>query len=221
MIGRWLDVEPQDDGPFWDLNLMKYHSVAQYHDDHPAVSGRTADDAYAPLGPLAAIGAVVAFHGDVLEQRLGEPVWDRIGVVRYPTRAAFLTLFIDGEHLVFDYNCFGDHHVVDSDLAVPVGPSVVGVRFRRRDDGGETTLVIDGADCGTVSVPFVMRMISSTGANVGFDHGSPVSERYGRDNAFGGTLERVDIDLVSGWRPESTESAEQAAADERATMAQQ
>lgn len=92
MIGRWLHIEPQDDGPFWALNLMKYHPVAQYRDDRPAVSGRAADDAYAPLGPLAAIGAVVAFHGDVLDQRLGEPVWDRIGIVRYPTRAAFFAM---------------------------------------------------------------------------------------------------------------------------------
>ena len=92
MIGRWLHLEPDADGPFWALNLMKYHPVAQYGDGTTAVSGRHADDAYAPLGPLAAIGAVVAFHGDVLDQRLGEPSWDRVGIVRYPSRAAFFAM---------------------------------------------------------------------------------------------------------------------------------
>ena len=92
MIGRWLHLEPEDDGPFWALNLMKYHPVAQYMDGSTAVSGREADDAYAPLGPLAAIGAAVAFHGDVVDQRLGEPVWDRVGIVRYPSRAAFFAM---------------------------------------------------------------------------------------------------------------------------------
>ena len=56
------------------------------------MSGKEADDAYAPLGPLAAVGAMVAFHGDVLEQRAGDAGWDRIGIVRYPSRAAFFAM---------------------------------------------------------------------------------------------------------------------------------
>lgn len=92
MIGRWLHLDPADDGPFWALNLMKYHAVARYEDGPSTVSGREADDAYAPLGPLAAIGAAVAFLGDVTDQRLGDPAWDRIGIVRYPSRAAFFAM---------------------------------------------------------------------------------------------------------------------------------
>ena len=92
MLGRWLHLEPADDGPFWALNLMKYRPVAQYADGTVSVSGREADDAYAPLGPLDAIGAAVAFHGDVLAQPLGAPAWDRVGIVRYPSRAAFFAM---------------------------------------------------------------------------------------------------------------------------------
>jgi hypothetical protein len=92
MLGRWLQLGPEADGPFWALNLMKYRPVAQYADGASTLSGREADDAYAPLGPLAAVGAAVAFHGDVLDQRLGEPAWDRIGMVRYPSRAAFFAM---------------------------------------------------------------------------------------------------------------------------------
>jgi hypothetical protein len=94
MLQRWLALPAEDDGPFWALNLMKYRTVAEYGDDHDGgiVSGKEADDAYAPLGPLAAIGATVVFHGDVLEQRAGDPAWDRIGIVRYPTRASFFAM---------------------------------------------------------------------------------------------------------------------------------
>jgi hypothetical protein len=94
MIKRWLQLAPEEDGPFWALNLMKYRAVAEYASagDEPTVSGKQADDAYAPLGPLAAVGAMVAFHGDVLEQRAGTPSWDRIGIVRYPSRAAFFAM---------------------------------------------------------------------------------------------------------------------------------
>jgi hypothetical protein len=93
MIRRWFAMPAADDGPFWALNLMKYRAVAAYADGNDAaMSGKEADDAYAPLGPLAAVGAVVAFHGDVLEQRAGVPAWDRVGIVRYPTRAAFFEM---------------------------------------------------------------------------------------------------------------------------------
>ena len=93
MIGRWLEMSPEDDGPFWAVNLMKYRPVADYGDGaDEAISGREADDVYAPLGPLAAIGAMVAFHGDVTDQALGHPAWERIGIVRYPSRAAFFAM---------------------------------------------------------------------------------------------------------------------------------
>src|SRR3954471_23044655 len=97
MIQRWFALAPEDDGPFWALNLMKYRPVAAYADTDPgldtsAVSGKEADDAYSPLGPLAAVGAIVAFHGDVLDQPSGSPTWDRIGIVRYPSRAAFFAM---------------------------------------------------------------------------------------------------------------------------------
>ncbi len=92
MLGRWLRLAPGEDGPFWALNLMKYREVASYGDGGAAVSGKAADDAYAPLGPLAAVGAVVALHGDVLRHYRGHPAWDRVGVVRYPSRAAFFVM---------------------------------------------------------------------------------------------------------------------------------
>ena len=93
MLQRWLALPAEDDGPFWALNLMKYRSVAAYADgESTTVSGKDADDAYSPLGPLRAIGAVVAFHGDVLDQRAGDPTWDRVGIVRYPTRASFFAM---------------------------------------------------------------------------------------------------------------------------------
>ena len=92
LVGRWLHMKPEDDGCFWALNLMKYVEVANYEDGREGVSGKAADDAYSPVGPLAAVGAAVAYLGDVKSQPLGTPMWDRVGIVRYPTRAAFFAM---------------------------------------------------------------------------------------------------------------------------------
>ncbi len=76
------------------VNLMRYREHAEYADGRETVlSGREADDQYTPLGPLAAVGAEIVFVADVEDQFIGEePVWDRIAVVRYPTRASFIAM---------------------------------------------------------------------------------------------------------------------------------
>jgi hypothetical protein len=93
---------PDEDGPVWMVNLMSYRDVADYSpnaDDPEAevpptpISGREADDRYAPFGPLAAVGAELVFVADVDSQLLGDsPTWDRIAVVKYPTRRAFVEM---------------------------------------------------------------------------------------------------------------------------------
>ena len=92
LVGAWLHMKPEDDGTFWALNLMKYVEVANYDDGREGVSGKAADDTYAPIGPLAAVGAAVAYMGDVTNQPLGTPMWDRVAIVRYPTRASFFAM---------------------------------------------------------------------------------------------------------------------------------
>ncbi len=123
-----------------------------------------------------------------------------------------LSIFIQDDRLVFDYNCFGDHFIAESETKVPVGKSVVGVRFRRTvGQAGEATLVINDAACGRVDIPFVMLILSSIGPSIGFDHGSPVSRRYASPFPFSGELSRVDIQIVvpaAGLRVPAAEEAE-------------
>ncbi len=93
LIGGWIDRAPADDGTFWAINLMKYRAVADYADGRTtSLSGRDADDAYVPRESLAAIGARIAFAADVERQPAGTPVWDRVGIVRYPSRRAFMDM---------------------------------------------------------------------------------------------------------------------------------
>ena len=163
--------------------------------------------------------------------RIGGRSWDLSATIDRPAGAggvlyasgnqnSGLSLFVLGDRLLFDYNCFGDHHVAQSSVPVPEGPSVVGVRFRRTASGtGHATLVIDGQACGRAEIPFVMFIVSSIGPSVGYDHGSPVSDRYDSPFAFAGTLDRVDIQIISG-RDAAAEAAN-ADAIARAEMSRQ
>lgn len=86
---RLATCPPENDGPILMVNFMKYRERADYGaGPDPTVSGREADDRYAPLDILADIGAEVVFVGDV------EPggAWNRVGIVRYPTRQAFVAM---------------------------------------------------------------------------------------------------------------------------------
>ena len=91
---RLSTIPPDEDGPVWMVNLMSYKARAEYADGRASdISGREADDLYAPLGPLAAIGAEVVFAADVVDQFLGdEPKWDRVAIVKYPTRRSFIDM---------------------------------------------------------------------------------------------------------------------------------
>ena len=93
--GTRLATTPADeDGPVWMVNLMKYRERADYADGRASsISGREADDVYSPLDSLAAVGAAPVFFGNVEQQLLGDDTtWDRIGVVKYPTRSSFIEM---------------------------------------------------------------------------------------------------------------------------------
>lgn len=91
---RLATTAPADDGPVWMVNLMSYRDTADYADGREStITGREADDRYTPLGPLAAVGAEVVFVADVCDQLLGgAPRWDRVAVVKYPTRRSFVEM---------------------------------------------------------------------------------------------------------------------------------
>jgi len=86
---------PEDDGPIYMVNLMKYREVAQYaggSGPDGAISGREADDRYNPASILSKIGATIVFVADVLGTHAGGDDWDRIAIVRYATRKSFIDM---------------------------------------------------------------------------------------------------------------------------------
>jgi len=209
----WDEAEAQGVLPLDDRTIELFSTRYRDHSVHPV------DRHYVyrpPMSPLPAQAApAMGARGFDLTATVDRPAG--AGGVLYAsgTQNSGLSLFVQGDRLVFDYNCFGDHRVVESDVLVPVGATSVGVRFRRTGTGGEAELRIDGAACGSMTVPFAMTIISSVGPSVGYDHGGPVSDRYSGRFRFEGSLDEIVIDLPRAAGTEAT------AADERAAMSRQ
>ncbi len=114
-----------------------------------------------------------------------------------------LSVFVQNDRLVVDYNAFNEHTVVESTLDVPVGDSTLEVQLSRTGQTGTVELSIDGESCGQAELPYMMRMISSIGASLAKDHGSAVSPRYKAPFPFGGSLHEVRIHLGSGSKADT------------------
>ena len=214
LIARWWE-EAERHGvlPLDDRTIELFGTRFRDHSAHPTSRHYTY---YPPMTPLPAQAAAPLGGRDwELVASVERSVGDGGVLFASGNENSGLTLFVQDDRLVFDYNCFGEHHAAESTVALPVGASSLGVRFARSGRGATATLVVDGEAVGSVDVPFAMFIMSSIGPSVGYDHGSAVSERYDAPFAFEGTLHRVDIQLAA------RRSRKGDAADERAAMAQQ
>ena len=119
-----------------------------------------------------------------------------------------MTIFIQESHLVVDYNAFDEHTIVESDVPIPEGENVLLVKIERTSrTSGRVELAVNDLVCGSAELPFMMRMISSIGASVGYDHGSAVSARYDAPYEFTGELHEVVIELGARTSAETQTAA--------------
>lgn len=94
---RALRDDPHD-GPIIMVNLLKFHERAQYPADAPeAAENLTGEQAYeryeSGLGDfIAACGGDILLKGRAARFYIGEGDWDRVLIVRYPSRQAFIAM---------------------------------------------------------------------------------------------------------------------------------
>ena len=114
------------------------------------------------------------------------------------TENSGLSLFVQDDRLVVDYNAFDDHTVVESDVEVPAGDSTLTLRLRRGEGRtGSAAIEIDGVEAGRADLSLFMRMMSSVGPSIASDHGSAVSPRYEAPFPFSGKLHEIVIQILS------------------------
>jgi arylsulfatase A-like enzyme len=204
----WREAEAFGVLPLDDRGLQLFGSRYRDNSPHPLSRHYTYHPPLSPIPPQAAAsigGRSWDLDAIVDRKRDGGGVIMAMG-----TENAGVSLFVQNNRLLFDYNIFMDHHVLESSDELPDGQCTLGVRFRRGQRDADVTLTIDGRDAGSMHLPFLMRMFSTIAMSIGRDHGSPVSRHYVDDFVFDGSIDRVDIQLVS-----------QGDADENATAARE
>lgn len=170
---------------------------ARFRDNSP----HPADRRYVyrpPLSPIPAqASAAIGGRSFDLTARITRRDGDEGVLFATGTENSGVSVFVQGDRFVVDYNAFDDHVIVESDVPVPVGECSLVARFRRLEGmAGSVTIAVDGVDAGSAELPLLMRVISSVGSSIGYDHGSPVSARYGGPFPFGGTLRELVVQLV-------------------------
>ena len=97
---------------------------------------------------------------------------------------------------------YGDdtHYVLRSSVPVSGGASVLRFEFAKTSEyAGTGTLLIDGANAGTVEIPRTWPVSGSTGGlYCGRDGGTAVSRAYKLPFAFTGGVRRVQVDIGDG-----------------------
>jgi len=105
--------------------------------------------------------------------------------------------FVKDGALQFDYNALGTHYRAKAMLPSPTGRHELTVSFERSGPGGTLTLVFDGEELSSIEIPKIVRMLGSTGLDVGRDALSPVVDDYGPPFAFTGVIDRISFNIRS------------------------
>jgi arylsulfatase len=107
------------------------------------------------------------------------------------------SFFVRDGQLHFDYNALGAHYRASAPLDLAAGRHVITARFERNGPAGRLTIGADGRDLGSAEIPSIIRMLGSTGLDIGRDALSPVVDDYESPFPFTGTIERITFSVRS------------------------
>ena len=88
-------------------------------------------------------------------------------------------------------------------------------RFARNGAAGQLVIGADGSDLGSVEIPSIIRMLGSTGLDIGRDALSPVVDDYPSPFPFEGRIDRITFSV------RSRADAEEIAATARTEMSRE
>jgi arylsulfatase A-like enzyme len=107
------------------------------------------------------------------------------------------SFFLAGGALQFEYNALGTRYRAKAAVRLAPGRHELAARFERTGPGGRLTLTADGADIASADIAAIVRMLGSTGMDIGRDSLSPVTGDYPAPFPFTGVIEKITVSIRS------------------------
>ena len=193
----WKEAEAHGVLPLDDRGIELFGARFRDHSPHPSNRRYVYRPPMSPL-PAQASAAIGGRSFDLVAKVTRRKGEDGVLFATGTENSGF-SFFVQGNRLVFDYNAFDDHVVIESDVEVPEGTLTLAVKVRRLSSrGGAAEIEIDDRPGGHADLPLLMLIMSSVGASVGYDHGSAVSTRYTAPFPFAGRLHEIVIQASPG-----------------------
>ena len=189
----WRELERHGGLPFDHRGLELFASPHQPHTPH-------ATRHYRYLPPVSHMPAecapAVAGRSWTMTARVTRAPGDDGILYTTGTQNSGFSFFVKDDRLCFDYNAFGDHTLVVSEAAIPADATELTIRFERTGRReGSAEVRIDGDPAGRADIPWIMRLMSSIGADIGRGTHSAVSPEYSGPFPFVGTLHELTVDV--------------------------
>jgi len=127
------------------------------------------------------------------------PAGPRVEGVLYSrgTHSVGHTFYVKDGELRFQYNALGTSYRVSGPVSLTVGDHTLVARYERDGKAGTLTLAADGADVASGPIPKLVRMLGSTGLDIGRDAMSPKTGDYDAPFPFTGTIHRARFEIRS------------------------
>lgn len=207
----WAEADRHGVLPLDDRGIELFGARFQDRTPHPTARNYRYRPPMSPI-PAQASAAIGGRSFDLVA-RIDRAEGEEGVLYATGTENSGLSIFVQNDRLVLDYNAFDDHTIIESEVPVPVGASELSVQFRRGHGmTGTAELVVDGQSAGSAQLGLYMRIMSSVGSSIGHDHGSAVSPRYEAPFAFTGTLHKIDISLLERNQTDGAAAEREAAA---------
>ena len=105
------------------------------------------------------------------------------------------SFYLKDNTLTFVYNALGSLTRISSPLTLTPGAHQIGVRFERIGPAGDIVLTADGTDLARGPIPTLVRILGSTGMDLGCDRLSQVCSDYAGSFPFSGDIHLVRFEL--------------------------
>ena len=107
-------------------------------------------------------------------------------------------LYVKQGQVKFDYNCFHQHTLIASENRLTVGRHQITVKIEKTDKtAAHATLLIDGVQQGEAQIANLLRILSSTGMDLGRSL-SPINADYHSPFKYPGRILSAVFELPTG-----------------------